>query len=116
MDLSQFHEDHAFLRCQAVRLHDLITRDEPAVDRAARLHAALHVLRARLALHLAIEDRFLYPQVEAAEPDELLGTAYDLRRALGHLDQSLSALMERFDHAAAIEKQPEHAYTRGRAG
>ena len=107
MDLRQFHEDHAYLREHALQLGRLISESGPDPECTARLLDALRVMRARLALHLAIEDRFLYPQVEAAEPEEQLGDTRALRDALGHLDQSLAELVERFDDVIAIGREPD---------
>lgn len=107
MDLSQFHEDHQFLRRQVNTLDSLTAQSDDSAEHTAQLHAALHVLRARLALHLAIEDRFLYPQVEAADRSDTQGVTHALRHELGHLDQSLTELVERFDDAAAIDEAPE---------
>lgn len=107
MDLRQFHEDHTFLREHARQLGRLISESGSDPECITQLLDALRVMRARLALHLAIEDRFLYPQVEAAEPEEQLGGTRALRDALGHLDQSLSELVERFDNAIAIGRQPD---------
>lgn len=105
MDMTQFHQDHAFLRNALRRLADVHAAD-PASE-ALDLAIELRVFDAKFRLHLVVEDRFLYPELIKSREREVVRLATEMREEMGLLYEDYKCQLDRCMIQAEILADPQ---------
>jgi hypothetical protein len=82
---------------------------------AEELARLLHETRARIRLHLAIEDRFLYPQLHASRDPRMTEAATRLSSELGTIAATYDRFLDRFGSTESIRQAPAEFLREARA-
>lgn len=106
MNLDRYHQMHSEIRAQASDLRGKLQAPGAAFD-AAGARQSFVSLAAKLNIHLAFEDRALYPPLlDHAEPG-VRSKAKAYLDEVGGLKASLAAHLERWLSSTKVQEEPE---------
>lgn len=103
MDMRQFEQDHTLILEHIDELQQAIQQDRSCVE---AICAKLRFLGSKVRLHLAVEDRFLYPSLIEARPVNVSRLAQQFQQEMGGLKSELEAFLSRYSTANDIRRDP----------
>lgn len=106
MNTSRIKSDHDALYANMVELRRLVQAD--VAGNAAALSAELRKLDATIKLHLAIEDRMLYPALANAGDPQVAAIGKRFQHEMGGLATAYEDFAARWDTASRIAAAPGH--------
>lgn len=105
MNTSRIKSDHEALYASMDALRRLLAAD--VTEGAGTLFAELRKLNATITLHLAIEDRMLYPALANANNPQVAAAGKRFQHEMGGLAAAYENFAARWDSAAAIAAAPD---------
>jgi hypothetical protein len=105
MNVDKFNQDHASLLASVETLRALV-QGGVAANAAAIAHQ-LVAMSAAVKLHLAAEDRVLYPALANAADPEVARVGRQFQQERGGLAASYGAFVSRWNAAARLAADPE---------
>ena len=104
MNTSRIRSDHDALYASMGELRRLVQAD--VAGNAAALFAELRKLDATIRLHLAIEDRMLYPALAGASDPQVAAAGRRFQHEMGGLAAAYDDFAARWDSAPRIAAAP----------
>ncbi|RDS79876.1 hemerythrin domain-containing protein [Dyella monticola] len=105
MNIDHFKREHADLMVAVTELRDLVHAG--VQDHAQTILQQLVAMSAAIKLHLAAEDRVLYPALVHATDPHIAQTGKQFQEEMGDLAQVYMAFTARWNLAAKISKDPD---------
>jgi iron-sulfur cluster repair protein YtfE (RIC family) len=105
MDIEQFKREHADLLSAVTALRELV--QSGVQEHAQAILGQLVTMSATIKLHLAAEDRVLYPALASAADLQAAETGKRFQDEMGDLAQVYAAFASRWNLAAKISKDPD---------
>jgi len=105
MDIEQFKREHVDLLTAVTELRDLV--QSGVQECASAIVKQLMTMSATIKLHLAAEDRVLYPALACAEDPQIAHIGKRFQEEMGDLAQVYAAFVSRWNLAAKVSKDPE---------
>ncbi|QEA12902.1 hemerythrin domain-containing protein [Comamonas flocculans] len=99
MNIDKFKADHLAILSGIQRLRDLTRLGVPAADEIA---AALVKFSTTIRLHLAAEDKFLYPSLEKSQDPQIVAMSQRFEREMADIAQRFMAFARNWNVGAKI--------------
>ncbi|RUL67047.1 hemerythrin domain-containing protein [Dyella dinghuensis] len=105
MNIDKFKQEHVYVMNSVGTLRELVQAG--VTDHAEEIVAQLLAMTGAIKLHLAAEDRVLYPALANA-PDPLVAqTSRMFQQEMGGLAETLTGFVSRWNLAAKISQNPQ---------
>ncbi len=105
MDIERYRQDHAEILAGINALRELVHAGIPA--QAGPIAAKIVELNSVVRLHLAVEDRYLYPAIESSGQPTLAGMGRRFREEMGGIAETFVAFTSRWNTAQKVAADPE---------
>jgi iron-sulfur cluster repair protein YtfE (RIC family) len=110
----RFREQHAQLLKMAGELDALLNPRDLAGDGGMRARSCLNGLMGKLLLHLAAEDKVLYPELTASKDAQIATMAARFSREMQGTAKAVTAYNDRWSTSSAIKSRPAEFITETR--
>lgn len=104
MDIERFKKEHADLMAAVTSLRELVQHG--VGERADAIHRQLSAMNSAIKLHLAAEDRMLYPALMKAADPAVAQTGRQFQEEMGGLAAAYMAFAARWNLAGKIAADP----------
>lgn len=105
MDIERFKKEHAELMALVTALREVV--QQGVGEHAEAIHRQLMAITSVIKLHLAAEDRMLYPAMLKASDAEVAQTARQFQEEMGGLATAYLAFAARWNLTVAIAANPQ---------
>lgn len=105
LNIDRFHRDHADLLSSIGNLRELVQGG--VQTQAEAIVRLLITMSAAIKLHLAAEDRMLYPALARAEQSEAAQVGRQFRQEMGGLAAAYAAFVSRWNAPAKLAADPQ---------
>jgi hypothetical protein len=105
MDIEKFKREHVDLLAAVTALRELVQTG--VQEHAEAIVSQLVTMSSVIKLHLAAEDRVLYPALIHAADPRVAQIGKQFQEEMGDLAQAYSAFVSRWNLAAKISKDPQ---------
>lgn len=105
MDISRFMSHHVDILRTVKEMRD--HSQTGVAEHANDIAKAIMQLRSKVSLHLATENKVLYPAIYALQDAEVTKLAHDFQDEMDGLAQAFEAFCQRWRHAKALADDPE---------
>lgn len=105
MNIDHFKHEHVELLSSVTTLRELVQAG--VQEHAQTILSQLVAMSAAIKLHLAAEDRVLYPAFVQAKSPQIAQTGKQFQQEMGDLAQAYAAFTSRWNLATKISKDPD---------
>ncbi|GAB3792812.1 hemerythrin domain-containing protein [Dyella agri] len=105
MDIEKLRRQHGELLLAIGGLRELVQAG--AREHATAIHDQLVAISSAIKLHLAVEDRVLYPAMEHAADSDVARTSRQFREEMGGLAAAYAAFAGRWSLSTRIAQDPQ---------
>lgn len=105
MDIERFRKEHVDLMAAVTSLRELVQHG--ISEQAVAIHRQLSAMSSAIKLHLAAEDRMLYPALARAADPVVARTGRQFQEEMGGLAATYMAFAARWSLAARIAADPQ---------
>lgn len=106
IDITPFNEDHRNILNITQQLAATLNAKALARD-AWDTRGLLSVLAGKLKVHLALEDRILYPALQSSPNENVRSLSQQFSDEMGGIAKVFQSYMDKWPHAMAIEERPQ---------
>ena len=105
MNLDQFHKDHKELMGMATEILGLLN-EQAVIDNAEKISTLLGSISGKLKIHLALEDKQLYPELMNSSNPEVQTKAASFQNEMGGLKEAFTQYASAWLSPMKIKNDP----------